>query len=232
MRRENKGRSDPSVLSGMTDLLMTALAIIFVLLLTVAIQTPFEAKELAEDLRAEMQQELEKRLRNEVKQDYSGVEVGKTHNDPLTLSVIVPQALLGFRRDDATLPPDGQRFLSQFIPLLAKYACEEHHGLIESLVIEGHADSTGPVVRSDEYNIRLSQDRSMSVVKASLRTLEGDPERFNCVLGLTSASGRGALDLIRDESGKENPEMSRRVVFKLRMKSLEQRTGGKPPPAG
>lgn len=231
MRREIRGSSEQPVLSGMTDLLMTALAIIFVLLLTVSIQTPFEAKELAEDIREEMQQELEQRLREEVKQDFSGVEVGKTQNDPLTLSVIVPQALLGFRRDDASLPPDGQRFLSQFVPLLAKYACEDHRGLIESLVIEGHADSTGPIVRSDEYNIRLSQDRSMSVVKASLRTLEGDPERFHCVLALTSASGRGALDLIRDESGQENPVMSRRVVFKLRMKSLEQRTGV-PRPAG
>lgn len=223
MNGRTKGFSDQAVLSGMTDLLMTALAIIFILLLTVVIQTPDEAKELAEGMREEMQEELQQRLRSEAEGNFPGLQVGKAHNDPLTLTVIVPQALLGFRRDDAHLPPDGGQFLSQFVPILAKYACDDQKGLIESIVIEGHADSSGPSVRSDEYNIRLSQDRSMSVVKTSLRILEGDPERFGCVLRLMSASGRGALDLIRDETGNEVPEMSRRVVFKLRMKSLEQR---------
>lgn len=225
MRGDIRSFSDQPVMAGMTDLLMTALAIIFILLLIITIQDPPEAKKLAEGMREEMQQELQGRLQAEAQADFSGIQVGKSPNDPLTLTVVVPQALLGFRRDDASLPPDGGRFLSQFVPILSKYACEEQQGMIESVVIEGHADSSGPSVRSDEYNIRLSQDRSMSVVKTSLRILEDDPERFRCVLRLMSASGRGSLDLLRDESGNEMPELSRRVVFKLRMKSLEQRAG-------
>jgi outer membrane protein OmpA-like peptidoglycan-associated protein len=37
-----------------------------------------------------------------------------------------------------------------------------------------------------------------------------------------SASGRGSAELMK-VNGEENPEQSRRVVFKIRVRSLEQR---------
>jgi outer membrane protein OmpA-like peptidoglycan-associated protein len=42
-------------------------------------------------------------------------------------------------------------------------------------------------------------------------------------LRLLSASGRGSADLIIGPAGQEDPARSRRVVFKIRVRSLEQK---------
>jgi hypothetical protein len=41
-------------------------------------------------------------------------------------------------------------------------------------------------------------------------------------LRLLSATGRGSAELVTDVSGEENTRMSRRVIFKLRFRSIEQ----------
>jgi hypothetical protein len=41
-------------------------------------------------------------------------------------------------------------------------------------------------------------------------------------LRLLSATGRGSAELVKDASGEENTRTSRRVIFKLRFRSIEQ----------
>ena len=64
----------------------------------------------------------------------------------------------------------------------------------------------------------------MSVVRASLDILDdgGMREEKATFLRLLSATGRGSAELVKDASGEENTPMSRRVIFKLRFRSIEQ----------
>jgi outer membrane protein OmpA-like peptidoglycan-associated protein len=99
---------------------------------------------------------------------------------------------------------------------------------LNSIVVEGHADSSGKnPEHKDTHNMELSQGRSMSVVDTSLTILKKEEieskSGYTCFLNLLSASGRGSSDLIFLKNGKEDPESSRRVVFKIRVRSFEQR---------
>ena len=106
------------------------------------------------------------------------------------------------------------------MPQLVGTACEpELRGGISSIIVEGHASSEwnekDPKVRA-ERNLKLSQERSMAVVQQSLDALN-DPGLHDCFLDFVSATGRGSADPLA------TPEKSRRVIFKVRVKSLEQR---------
>jgi hypothetical protein len=62
----------------------------------------------------------------------------------------------------------------------------------------------------------------MEVVKTSLSITKGISDALNsCFLKFVSASGRGSSEPIVVD-GKENPEKSRRVVFKIRVQSFEE----------
>ena len=76
----------------------------------------------------------------------------------------------------------------------------------------------------------MSQNRSLAVVREILLVLdEGDDPPSDedglrdCFLTLLSASGRGSAEPILDSTGHRDQARSRRVVFKIRVRSLEQR---------
>jgi hypothetical protein len=70
----------------------------------------------------------------------------------------------------------------------------------------------------------------MSVVAQSLKilnekhllTFEGMSTK-DYFVKMLSASGRGSAELMKDQEGVENQGKSRRVIFKIRVRSLEQR---------
>jgi outer membrane protein OmpA-like peptidoglycan-associated protein len=156
-----------------------------------------------------------------------GVKVEADPKDPLGLLVLIPEGLLEFALKRADIPSGGREFLKAFIPQLATTVCsDQFRGEITSIVVEGHTDSSG----SDELNLPLSQARSMAVVREILPILsaveDGDSTARRlrtCVVGFLSASGRGSVEPLRDALGHEIPERSRRVVFKIRVRSFEQR---------
>jgi chemotaxis protein MotB len=156
-----------------------------------------------------------------------GVRTKADPADPLGLLVLVPEGLLAFAVGDATIPPAGVDFLRAFTPQLAATACSDtFKGELSSIVVEGHSDSSG----KDEINLPLSQARAMAVVQESLRVLSGlgqpatsSPSLRACFLTFLSASGRGSSEPMLDADGKEDKAQSRRVVFKIRVRSLEQR---------
>jgi len=149
-----------------------------------------------------------------------GVKAEADPRDPLVLLVLVPEGLLEFAVNRDTIPPGGSAFLRSFALKLANTICAEtFRDEISSIVIEGHTDSSG----SDVINLPLSQARSMAVVQESLTILSPAPALRACFLTFLAASGRGSSELFRDTAGKEDKARSRRVVFKIRVRSLEQR---------
>lgn len=248
--------------SSLTDL-MTSLAVIFILLLVVALNdaqqgidatreklvaatmeveaTQLKLDEAEQQIEATQRQLAAAQQKTQVTRSQildamehalasfakQGVQVETDPKDPLGLLILIPEGLLEFAVQRAEIPPGGHEFLKAFIPQLARTVCsEQFRQEITSIVVEGHTDSSG----SDELNLPLSQARSMAVVREILPILSavegGGPTAGRlrtCFVGFLSASGRGSVEPIRDELGDEIPERSRRVVFKIRVRSFEQR---------
>jgi outer membrane protein OmpA-like peptidoglycan-associated protein len=240
--------------SSFTDL-MTSLAVIFILLLVAShnneqqkldaalVNTKVTRQQLEDAQRRLAEAEQATRTTRyqilvalqEAMQVFTaqGVRTDMDPRDPLGLLIIVPEGLLAFAINEARIPPVGLDFLRYFAPTLAQTACSPRfRDEINSIVVEGHTDSSGP----DELNLPLSQARSMAVVRESLRLLRGTAEENrpsastrSCFLHFVSVTGRGSSELIcpKDREhclrGEEDKERSRRVVFKIRVRSLEQR---------
>lgn len=234
--------------SSLTDL-MTSLAVIFILLLVASHNNEQQEidtikKDLTiktqdtEDLQARLTRALHETdktrkqilwsLQKELESFRAeGVQAKMDPSDPLGLLVIVPEELLRFAINEDKIPPGGVDFLRRFTPKLAKTVCSDSfREEISTIVIEGHTDSSG----TPAINLPLSQRRSMTVVQESLNVLSkpsSDPGLpamlLECYLHVLSASGRGSSELIRDAAGHEVPGSSRRVEFKIRVRSLEQR---------
>jgi outer membrane protein OmpA-like peptidoglycan-associated protein len=209
------GDAGSGLSNSFTDL-MTSLAVIFILLLCASLNNAHQESETTKNsILVEMRRSLT---------DFTsgGIEVKSDPRDPLGLLVLVPEDLLAFRLDKADISPKGEAFLGTFMPKLSGIICSPRFAKeISSIIVEGHTDSSGTA----EHNVDLSQKRSMSVVRASLSVLGRDAtnEEKAVFLRLLSASGRGSADLIAGPTGHEDAPSSRRVVFKIRVRSFEQR---------
>jgi outer membrane protein OmpA-like peptidoglycan-associated protein len=201
--------------NSLTDL-MTSLAVIFVLLLCASMHNVRQEGETSKNL---VLSAVHRELNDFLTQ---GIQVSQDPKDALSILILVPENLLAFQFDKANIPQGGMSFLKSFIPRLSGILCSDQFSKeINSVVVEGHTDSSG----SPGHNCELSQRRSMSVVRASLDILDGDGmgterERF---LKLLSATGRGSAEPITGLNGEEDMALSRRVVFKIKVRSIEQR---------
>lgn len=219
---------DSSLSSSLTDL-MTSLAVIFILLLVATLNNIRQEQESAVN---SLQVILD-----DVLADFRkvGVEVQRDAKDPLVLLVIVPEDLFRFAFDKADIPPQGSLFLQQFAPKLVGQVCREKlKEKIASVIVEGHADYRG----SYKANLDRSQQRASAVVVESAEILkqvkhQAGADLSECFAGFVSASGRGDAEPVLNGEGKPDADRSRRVIFKIRVRSLEQEltkvfTGGSP----
>jgi len=208
---------DSGLSSSLTDL-MTSLAVIFILLLVAMLNN---ALQQTKGTKSQVLSKFDETLKDFQTQ---GVEVQTDPKDPLGLLVVVPEGLLKFEQGKAEIPPDGREFVQEFIPKFVDTACSaELRPGISSIVVEGHASSEG----DEKLNLRLSQARSTAVVQESLDVLDslgddGSSANHKCFVDFISATGRGSAEPVT-VVGQEDRSQSRRVVFKIRVKSLEQR---------
>ena len=205
--------SSPTTI-GITDL-MTSLAMVFILLFSALMtQTASEAQselqEHKEDVQAALQDHLER----------LGLSLDADPRDPLTLKIVIPDDILTFEFGQSTLSPQASLFLAEAMPFYAAAVCGPLRDTIDSLAIQGHTDDLG----DDGYNLQLSQERSLAVMVKGLQVIQAQtPWAYQCFQEMTSASGRGRQELIYESDNIVNREKSRRVIFKIRLRSTEQR---------
>ena len=153
--------------SSLTDL-MTSLMVIFILLLLVFVHRTAVKDAVVTDVL------LKKLLQDMEPQGFSENTIRPDPRDRNAILVIVPDRLMNFETGKSTLQPEGEVFLKTYIPSFAEVLCSDpFRSSIESIVVEGHT-ATPPLRRthtpeeSENLNLKLSQDRSMEVVKNAL----------------------------------------------------------------
>ena len=192
---------------------MTSLMVIFVLLLLVFLQRRATGDPaVAEELRKAL-----------VELKAQGLTERYIQRNGNVILIVVPDRLMNFESGKFELRPQGHDFLRERIPELAGVLCsDKYKSSIEAVVVEGHRDShpwTGKSPQeSESLNLKLSQDRSMEVVKTSLLYLTSASAERACFLEKLSASGRGEQDL------EATPDESRRVVLKIRVRAENANT--------
>jgi len=193
---------------------MTSLAVIFILLLVVFLKQSHDQTKKAKD---EVKQELSELVKEK------DLALAQDPDDPLTLSVMVGEEQLRFPIGGANLSNQGVGFVDGFFRTFASKVCQP--GLrdkIDSLMIEGHTDTSGEKTPDGvRRNIALSQRRSYSVLERALVSVQGDNATYECLLKLASASGRGSRKPIYN-TGDYDADKSRRVEIKIRVRSAEQ----------
>ncbi len=203
---------DASLTQSITDL-MVSLFVVFVLLLVHYINRQYqETRQQTLSVKQMLMQSLNKQQ----------ITATEDPLDPLALLITVRDDTLQFDINKSTLKPAGKEFLRSFLPKLAAVLSSDmFRNDIGSIVIEGHTDSSG----DDEHNLRLSQDRSYEVLRFALDDKRLDNEQQEFFLDRVSANGRGERVLLplQSKPGFENKSQSRRVEFKIRIKSFEQK---------
>ncbi len=199
--------------SSLTDL-MTSLMVIFILLLLVFVHRTAGKDAAVTDVL------LKKLLQDMTPQGFSERTIRPDPRDRNAILVIVPDRLMNFETGKSTLRPEGELFLKTYVPKFAEILCgEQFRSSIESIVVEGHTDTNPYAGRtaeeSENLNLKLSQDRSMEVVKNSLAALSGLEVQRGCFLEKLSASGRG------EQEQEATPDESRRVILKIRVKVVD-----------
>jgi outer membrane protein OmpA-like peptidoglycan-associated protein len=199
---------------GITDL-MTSLAVVFILLFAAQItKTSSAAQSELQGNREDVQTALQDHIQR------LGLSLDADPRDPLALLIVVPENKLTFEFGKSTLSSTADEFLADALPFYAGALCGPLRDKIDSLAIEGHTDDHG----SDAFNLKLSQERSLAVMVKGLEVIQAkEPAAYQCFQEITSATGRGRQDLIYESSTVVNREKSRRVIFKIRLRSAEQR---------
>ena len=194
-----------------TDL-MTSLMVIFILLLLVFINIKAAVNEAVTD---SLLKDLKQQLATE---QFRSQDIALDRKDKYTIIVDIPNQLMTFKTNESELKPEGEAFLRSHAPTLARILCDDRYrDSLENVIVEGHSDSMpyrgASLEESQQLNLKLSQDRSMEVVKKTLLYLQGSPKERGCLLEKLSATGRGEQDL------EATADKSRRVVFKIRINS-------------
>ncbi len=211
----SKNQSDRSqaLTSSLTDL-MTSLAVIFILLLVVFLKQ-------ANDQSRRAKEQIENQLAEILKE--KSLNLAQDPDDPLKLAVRVGEDVLRFSLGSAALSTGGVQFVDSFFLKFSEQLCApKTREQIDSITVEGHTDRSGErTPEGVKFNIALSQKRSYSVLEQALKSVQGKPELYECLLKLASASGRGSRSPVF-EGTEYNADRSRRVEIKIRVKSAEQ----------
>ncbi len=196
--------------------LMSGLMMLFLLIAVLYIVIVARQKEeieqivlLYEDLREELYQDL----LAEFDQDLIrwGAELGEDLRFRFTNTELL------FEEGESILKPEFDAILADFFPRYMRIlASEEYREDILEVRIEGHTSSSWAQAQDsdDAYmrNMALSQERTRS----TLGTILTMPELANDKQWLRerlTANGLSSSQLVFDQSGEEDAELSRRVEF-------------------
>lgn len=134
--------------------------------------------------------------------------------DQLTIAFNDSDAM--FQTGDAELDPEAQRVMRNFFPRYIA-ALQPYLGSIRAIHIEGHTSSewgAGGSPKENYFNnLRLSQNRSREV----LRFVHGlvPAQEVPGMLQLVAAVGYSSARPVLRADGREDPEKSKRVAFRV-----------------
>lgn len=182
--------------------LMSALLMIFALLLISALVQIAEVAEKSKNNRVMIIKGLE--------DGFKAAGIDATPN-PETGDISITNSVL-FQQNDYQLKPDGKEFLDKFIPVYSKVVFQNQATADEvmRIAVEGHSSSEG----NFEHNMRLSVLRANSVFEyISLMDFANKEAYLKKLL----ISGRGAIDSDQTMAN----EADRKVMFRFQFKGQE-----------
>lgn len=199
MRRRGSMRENPWPALG--DLMVGFLFVIFLLLMVAILREELERKDIRRGIIKRLITELE----------------GVVEVDPRDGRIRIGEDKLTFAHNSAVIPENGKEILDRLIPVIGDIAKDEvYQPWIGKIAIEGHTSSVG----TDLVNWNLSAARAIAVTKYILE--HADEQYMEQFQDKLEAIGRSYRDLIRDDQGNENPDLSRRIEIKLLFKNPEE----------
>lgn len=223
MRKMRKNNDDPNFWISISDL-MAGILIIFILLFILKMldyQGEIDKKkEVTQELEETKQKVIELSstrlkiitlLKDEFEKQNLDIAI-----DENTGAIKLKENIL-FDSSKSELKSTGKDFLQKFMPIYFKILLENKDIRKElgEIIIEGHTDDVSKYI----YNLQLSQDRALNVVKY-LMSNEFDYKNREILIKYITANGKSFSDLIYKD-GNVDRDGSRRVEFKFKLKEEE-----------
>ncbi len=131
---------------------------------------------------------------------------------------IILEGKVFFDSSRDTIREEGKELLSRFVPVyLGVLMRPEYVDYVGEIIIEGHTDTAGSYLS----NLRLSQNRALSVAEYCLQLSSLSSKQVSQLQELLTAKGRSFSDPIYKADGSVDMDASRRVEFKFRLKDSE-----------
>lgn len=137
--------------------------------------------------------------------------------DSSTGDIMLDSAVF-FDTNSSAIKDSGQSLLSRFLPVYLEVLMQpEYADYVGEIIIEGHTDTAGSYMS----NLKLSQNRALSVAEYCLQLSSLTPSQVTQLQKLLTAKGRSFSDPIYQADGTVDMSASRRVEFKFRLKDSE-----------
>ena len=205
--------------------LMSALLLVFILLLSAVL---LRVKSIEDDIvtLAEEYEALQDSLYQDLQEEFGDdLERWSAELTDSTLSIRFKEPEVLFAAGQASLRPLFSEILQDFFPRYIKLLRRpEYIDRIEEIRIEGHTSSEWADGFSPEQsyflNMELSQDRTRSVLRYVLDTLDDEAVRSWTQRRITANGLSSSKPIL--VAGIEDPEASRRVEFRVRTDAEKQ----------
>lgn len=137
--------------------------------------------------------------------------------DTATGDIVLDSAVF-YDTNSSAIKASGLELLSRFLPVYLSVLMDERYiDYVGEIIIEGHTDTAGSYMS----NLKLSQNRALSVVEYCLQLNTLTSAQKTMLQSLLTAKGRSYSDPVYNADGTVNMDASRRVEFKFRLKDAE-----------
>jgi outer membrane protein OmpA-like peptidoglycan-associated protein len=205
--------------------LMASLLMVFVLCLIgtmLQLQEEFDDKSKVAERYKELQTQIYIDLQDEFKDDLKtwGAEIDK---EQLIFRFTEPDILFQVGRSE--VKQEFRDILKNFFPRYIKVLNSVNYiDHIEEIRVEGHTSSEGQNGMTDEeayfYNMKLSQDRTRSVLSFVLEQLDYSVYQWTKLR--TTANGLSSVKPIAENDTEPNRKLNRRVEFRIKTDAEKQ----------
>ncbi len=135
-----------------------------------------------------------------------------------TTGDIILESTVFFDSNSYSIKEEGRELLSRFLPVyLGVLMRPEYLDYMGEIVVEGHTDTAGSYLT----NLRLSQNRALSVAEFCLQLPNLSTSQVKQLQSLLTAKGRSFSNPVYRPDGTVDMDASRRVEFKFRLKDAE-----------